>query len=159
MVGSENKAVTWETVCSNYHYCGHVFIVAVNLGLDTLRRTSRKALRNMSLITRHYRCEFPSIATTCTIKNLASIMSIVLKDVSPPPCHLNRSEDLNSQTSSEEEKQEGPSPKDPKKPTEKNEKKTTNKQRRNGGHLEPPCEDPVSHVGLQSHGMRHQMLS
>ena len=156
VVGSENEAVTWETICSHYHYCAHVFIVAVKLALDTLHKTSHNALRHMNWITRHhYRREFPSIPTTSTIKNLASIMSIVLKDV--PPHHLNRSKDFNSQTSPEEETQVEPSPKEPKKPIGKNEK--TNKKRRNGGDPEPPREDLVLHTQLRSHGVRHQTPS
>ena len=55
--------------------------------------------------------------------------------------------------SSEADEEEEPSPKKPKKPMEKNQK------RRNGGDLEPPREDPVSHAWLRSRSMGHQMPS
>ena len=60
LVGSKNNAVTWETLCSNYNYCAHVYIVAAKLGLHILRRKSCMAPRHMNWIARHhYRCEFP----------------------------------------------------------------------------------------------------
>lgn len=126
MVGSEKKAITWKTICTDYHYCALVFIVAVKLGLDNLCRTSRMALKHINWIARqHYQREVPLITTTCTIEDLTSMMSIVLKDV---PCpHLNRSEDFDSHTSSEaeeeEEEEEEPSPKKPQKHFKKSKKK------------------------------------
>lgn len=78
LIGSKNKVVTCETICSNYN-CAYVYIVAAKLGLHILGRTFCLAPRLMNWIARdHYRCKFPSITTTCTINNLVAIMSVVL---------------------------------------------------------------------------------
>lgn len=90
VVGSDFRTVTWETHCANYHYCVHVLVVATILNLHVLRRTARMLLRHINHIARHhFQCELPEIATTCTIENLAQILSMVLTDV--PPAHLSRS--------------------------------------------------------------------
>ena len=116
---SYTSAPSWETLCCNYNFCAHIFVVATKLNLDTLRRTSCFALQSMTWITRHHhQRELPSIATTCTVEHLANIMSILLADVLPS--HLNKSEDFETSSSSlSESEEEEPSPKNIKK-TEKN---------------------------------------
>ena len=90
VVGSDFRTVTWETRCANYHYCGHVLVVATILNLHVLRRTVRMLLRHINHVARHHcQRELPEIVTTCTIENLAQILSMVLTDV--PPAHLSRS--------------------------------------------------------------------
>lgn len=121
--------LTWENLCSDYHYVGHVFVVAAKLGLNTLRRTLRMSLQHMSFIAQHhFQRQFSEISTTCTIETVAEILSMMLLDVPPP--RLNRSEDYDSETTSEGE----PEPKKKnRKITEKNEKspKITKTQKKN----------------------------
>ena len=112
--------LTWETLCSNYNFCAHVLVVASQLNLHTMRRTSRYALQSLTWIARHhYRRELPTIATTCTVEDLAEMMVAVLEDV--PPSNLNKEEDVDSSSSSESEEEE-PAPKKIKKTKEKIEK-------------------------------------
>ena len=123
VIGSDPRPITWEVLCANYHYCAHVYIVATKLNLHILRRTARMSLRQAAHIARHhYRREFPEITTTCTVDELATTLSSVLEDV--PPAHLSRSEDFDTDTSTEEDE---PQCKKNKKNEEKNQKQENRK--------------------------------
>lgn len=94
--------ITWQKLCADYSYVAHVFVVAVQLNLQTLRRTSRMSLTYMSFVARnHFKRQLPEISTACTVENLVETLSTTLLDV--PPAHLNRSEDFDSNMSSQGE--------------------------------------------------------
>lgn len=101
--------ITWSKLCADYAYVAHVFVVAVQLNLQMLRRTARMSLTYMAFAARnHFKRPLPEISTTCSVQNLAETLSTILLDV--PPAHLSRREDFDSDTSSEGE----PQPKKPK---------------------------------------------
>ena len=136
------STLTWETLCANYNFCAHVLVVDSQLNLNTMHRTSHYALQSLTWIARHhYRSELPTIATTCSVEDLAEIMAAVLDHV--PPSHLNKNEDVESSSTSEleEEEEEEPAPKKIKKQKEKIEKpeKNTGKEEMENTHSHHVC--------------------
>ena len=118
VTSDEPLTLTWENLCADYNYCAHIFLVSTKLGLNSLKRASRMSLKHAEWIARnHFHRPLPPVATTCTIEDLATTMSMVLTDV--PPTHLNREEDVGTTSSSEGE----PDAKQNKKTEEKNDKK------------------------------------
>ena len=116
------STLTWETVCANYNYCAHVIVVATQLQLHVMRRTSRYALQSLTWIVRHhYKKELPPVATNCTVEDLAEMTAAIVDEVPPP--HLNRAEDVTASSSSESESEEEPASKKIKKTKEKSTKK------------------------------------
>ena len=104
------STLMWETLCANYNYCAHVLVVATQLQLHVMRRTSRYALQSLTWIARHhYKKELPPVATNCTVEELAEMMAAIADEVPPP--HLNRAEDVTASSSSESESEEEPASK------------------------------------------------
>ena len=104
------STLMWETLCANYNYCAHVLVVATQLQLHEMRRTSRYALQSLTWIARHhYKKELPPVATTCTVEDLAEMMAAIVDQVPPP--HLNRAEDVTASSSESESEEEEPASK------------------------------------------------
>ena len=145
---STATTLTWETLCANYNFYAHVLVVASQLQLHTMRRTSRYALQSLTWIARHhYKKELPPVATTCTIEDLAEMMSVIVDEVPPP--NLNRAEDVATSSSPESESEEQPASKKIKKNKRKKyEKRKKRKKRRNGGDPFPPRPHQMSHTRL-----------
>ena len=102
VTSDEPLTLTWENLCADYNYCAHIFLVSTRLGLNSLKRASHMSLKHAEWIARnHFHCPLPPVATTCTMEDLATTMSMVLTDV--PPTHLNREEDVGTTSSSEGE--------------------------------------------------------
>ena len=119
---STSTNLTWDTLCANYNFCAHVLVVASQLQLHTMRRTSRYALQSLTWIARHqYKKELSPVATTCKIEDLAEMISVIVDEVPPP--NLNRDEDVATSSSPESESEEEPASKKIKKNKRKKKKK------------------------------------
>ena len=117
VISDKASFISWQSLCANYNYFAHLLVVLTKLGLECLKTASRLGLKEAIHIARHhYQKEFPPVATTVTVQNLAELLSEVLKDV--PPHHLDRSEDEESSSASEVE----PEPEKTKKMNKKNQK-------------------------------------
>lgn len=117
VISDKASSISWQSLCANYNYFAHLLVVSTKLGLECLETASRLGLKEAIHIARHhYQKEFPPVATTVTVENLAELLSEVLKDV--PPHHLDRSEDEESSSASEVE----PEPEKTKKMNKKNQK-------------------------------------
>ena len=135
------STLTWETVCANYNYCAHVLVVATQLQLHVMRRTSRYALQSLTWIVRHhYKKELPPVATNCTVEDLAEMTAAIVDEVPPP--HLNRAEDVTASSSSESESEEEPASKTIKK------RKKKRRKRRHGGDSFQQRPHQMSHTRL-----------
>ena len=121
VISDKASSISWQSLCANYNYFAHLLVVSTKLGLECLKTASRLGLKEAIHIARHhYQKEFPPVATTVTVENLAELLSEVLKDV--PPHHLDRSEDEESSSASEVE----PEPEKTKKMNKKNQKTKKN---------------------------------
>ena len=117
VISDKASSISWQSLCANDNYFAHLLVVSTKLGLECLKTASRLGLKEAIHIARHhYQKEFPPVATTVTVENLAELLSEVLKDV--PPHHLDRSEDEESSSASEVE----PEPEKTKKMNKKNQK-------------------------------------
>ena len=117
VISDKASSISWQSLCANYNYFAHLLVVSTKLGLECLKTASHLGLKEAIHIARHhYQKEFPPVATTVTVENLAELLSEVLKDV--PPHHLDRSEDEESSSASEVE----PEPEKTKKMNKKNQK-------------------------------------
>ena len=117
VISDKASSISWQSLCANDNYFAHLLVVSTKLGLECLKTASRLGLKEAIHIARHhYQKEFPPVATTVTVENLAELLSEVLKDV--PPHYLDRSEDEESSSASEVE----PEPEKTKKNEQKNSK-------------------------------------
>ena len=148
VVGNMSSSISWQTLCANYNYLAHMLVVATKLGLECLKISSRLGLKHACHIApHHYQKDFPEVATTVTIEQLAEHLSQVLDDV--PPHHLNRSEDEESSPASEAE----PEPEK----TKKKKGKTTKPRKKRC--TQSPHAGEMTHSWVQCSGLRHQTPS
>ena len=143
VISDKASSISWQSLCANYNYFAHLLVVSTKLGLECLKTASRLGLKEAIHIARHhYQKEFPPVATTVTVENLAELLSEVLKDV--PPHHLDRSEDEESLSASEVEPEPEKTKKIKKSKNQKNPKKLQKpkKPEEKGGrshHVEVKC--------------------
>ena len=135
------STLTRETVCGNYNYSAHVLVVAMQLQLHVMRRTSRYALQSLTwIVGHHYKKELPPVATNCTVEDLVEMTAAIVDEVPPP--HLNRAEDVTASSSSESESEEEPASK------QNIKKRKKRRKRRHGGDPFQPRPHQMSHTRL-----------